>query len=416
MTVADVDFVLRRGVFEIIVEQELRDRMREGKPLRLKMGFDPTRPDLHLGHAVALRKLRQLQELGHMVVLIVGDWTARIGDPSGQSEMRPMLGVEEINANAETYMRQFFRIVDRDRTEMVQQSEWFGRFGLEDVIKLTGRFTVAQMLAREDFAQRFAAHKPLGVHELLYPLLQGYDSVAIRSDVEFGGSDQKFNCLVGRDLQGMVGQRPQQVFLVPLLVGTDGRKMSKSYGNYIAFEDPPNEMYGKVMSIADSVMMEYFELLTDVPDEELAEFRRQLEDGSVNPMVIKHRLAAEIVAQFYGAEGAGSGEAHFRRVVQERQAPEEMPEFKKAADDDSVRYQPDTDDYLVILPRLLVDFGLCQSANEARRLVTQGGVKVNDEVLAGWVAPLPPVATIKVGRRKFARFIFTPPTSEEQAT
>ena len=255
MATFDIDYVLRRGVAEIIVERELRERLAEGKPLRLKMGFDPSRPDLHIGYAVALRKLRQLQELGHVVILIVGDWTARIGDPSGRAETRGMLTEEQVNENAKTYMRQFFQIVDKDRTEVVLQSEWFGKFGLSDVIDLTSRFTVAQMLAREDFAKRYGSQQPIAITEFLYPLLQGYDSVAIRSDVEFGGMDQKFNCLVGRDLQELQGQRPQQVFMLPLLLGTDGRKMSQSYGNYIAFEAPPNSMYGKVMSIPDAVMM-----------------------------------------------------------------------------------------------------------------------------------------------------------------
>ena len=264
--------ITRRGVSEIILEEEFIRLLPEGKPLRLKMGFDPSRPDIHLGHVVGLRKLRQLQELGHQVVLIVGDWTAQIGDPSGQSVIRPMLTHEEVIENAESYMRQFFKIVDKDRTEAVWQSEWFGKFTLADVIGLTGRFTVAQFLERDDFAKRFQAHKPIAITELLYPLLQAYDSVVVRSDVEFGGTDQKFNLLVGRELQEMMGQRPQQCFLMPILVGTDGvRKMSKSYDNYIGVEEHPNDMYGKVMSIQDELLMGYFEYLTDVPDHELEE-------------------------------------------------------------------------------------------------------------------------------------------------
>ena len=261
------DSLLKRGVAEVIIEQEMVKLLESGKPLRLKQGFDPSRPDIHLGHVVGLRKLRQFQELGHQVILIVGDWTAQIGDPSGQSITRPMLTAEEVKSNAESYMQQFFKVVDKSRTEVRLQSEWFGKFTLADIIKLTSKFTVAQFLAREDFAKRYADGQPIAITELLYPLLQAYDSVAIEADVEFGGIDQKFNCLVGRELQGMMGQRQQQVFLMPLLVGTDGvQKMSKSLGNYIAVDEPPYDMYGKVMSIPDNLIMLYFELLTDVPD------------------------------------------------------------------------------------------------------------------------------------------------------
>ncbi len=401
----DIDFILRRGVFEIISEQELRALLGKGEPLRLKMGFDPSRPDLHLGHAVALRKLRQLQELGHKVILIVGDWTGRIGDPSGQSEMRTMLSEEQVNANAETYMRQFFRIVDRDRTEAVYQSEWFGHFDLADVIALTRHFTVAQMLARQDFAQRHAANRPIAITEFLYPLLQGQDSVEIRSDVEFGGSDQKFNCLVGRDLQGMVGQRPQQVFLVPLLVGTDGRKMSKSFGNTVDFEAQPNDMYGKLMSISDAVMMDYFNLLTDVPDEELAEFGRQLESSSVNPMDIKHRLASEVVTQFHSPEAASAAQTNFRRVVQDRQTPEDVPEKTMAdlqtaaGDGQPGALTP------ALLMRVLTSWGLAESSREARRLIEQGGVQVDGVKVGEAPVSLKPGSLIQVGRRRYVRIV-----------
>ena len=290
--ITDIDYVLRRGVAEVIVESELREALRSGKKLRLKEGFDPSSPDIHLGHMVALRKLRQFQELGHQIVLIVADWTAQIGDPSGVSVTRPMLTREQVLVNAKTYMEQFFRVVDKARTEIRWQSEWFGKFDLGEVIKLTGKFTVAQMLARDDFAKRFTANRPISVTELLYPMLQAYDSVAIQADVEFGGTDQKFNFLVGRELQSMVGQRPQQIFMVPLLVGTDGtHKMSKSLGNYIGVAETPNDIYGKVMSLADNMILQYFELLTDVTDNELAELRRQMDSNTVNPMVLKKRLA-----------------------------------------------------------------------------------------------------------------------------
>jgi tyrosyl-tRNA synthetase len=266
----EIDTVVRRGVIEIVPEKEFLEALQSGRKLRLKLGLDPSKPDLHIGHAVLLRKLSLLQEMGHQVVLIVGDWTAQIGDPSGQSVTRPMLTAEEVRANAETYMQQFFHVVDKKRTEVRWQSEWFDAFTLKDVVQLAGRFTVAQMLQREDFRQRFEAHQPLGIHELLYPLLQAYDSVAIEADVEFGGSDQLFNLLVGRELQQARGRRPQAVFVMRLLVGTDGaQKMTKTLGNTINFEDPSNEMYGKVMSLPDAALSDYLELATDIPDEEL---------------------------------------------------------------------------------------------------------------------------------------------------
>ena len=247
---SELDIITRKGVKEIISETEFIEMLKGGKPLRLKMGFDPSRPDIHLGHVVGLRKLRQLQDLGHQVILIVGDWTAQIGDPSGQSATRPMLTHEQVVANAESYMRQFFQVVDKDRTQVEWQSEWFGKFTLSDILGLTSKFTVAQFLERDDFAKRFSEHKPIAITELLYPLLQAYDSVAIESDVEFGGTDQMFNLLVGRELQGMMGQKPQQCFLMPILVGTDGvQKMSKSLGNYIALEESADDMYLSLIHI-----------------------------------------------------------------------------------------------------------------------------------------------------------------------
>ena len=260
MALLETEDVLKRGVEEIIIEKEFVEKLDSGKSLRLKMGFDPSAPDIHLGHAVGLRKLRQLQELGHKVVLIVGDWTAQIGDPSGRSQTRNMLSAEEVNANAQTYLDQFFKIVDRDRTEIRLQSEWFGPFSLAKVIELTSKFTVAQILARDDFAKRFNENQPIAITELLYPLLQAYDSLAIKSDVEFGGSDQRFNLLVGRELQQSEGMKPQQCFIMPLLPGTDGvQKMSKSLGNYIGIDEPANEIFGKVMSIPDSMIGHYYE-------------------------------------------------------------------------------------------------------------------------------------------------------------
>jgi len=357
-------YILKRGVAEIIVEEELLRLLELSRPLRLKQGFDPSRPDIHLGHVVGLRKLRQFQKLGHQVILIVGDWTAQIGDPSGESVTRPMLSAEEVKANAKTYMEQFFRVVDKEKTEVRWQSEWFGKFGLAEVIKLTSRFTVAQFLAREDFRKRYEAGRPIAITELLYPLLQAYDSVAIKADVEFGGIDQKFNCLVGRELQGMMGQPPQQVFFMPLLVGIDGsQKMSKSLNNYIAVEEPPQGMYGKLMSLPDNLMMDYFELLTDVSDTELTGFRQQLKAGSINPMMLKKRLARDIVTQFHSAEAAWKAEADFEKVFQRREIPEDITEFSLP--------EQATD-----ISNLLVSAGLVKSRGEARRLMAQGAVEM----------------------------------------
>ncbi|MFQ6122079.1 MAG: tyrosine--tRNA ligase [Dehalococcoidales bacterium] len=393
---SEINRLLKRGVAEIIVEEEMIELLRSGKKLRLKEGFDPSFPDIHLGHMVALRKLRQFQELGHQVILIVGDWTAQIGDPSGVSVTRPMLSAEEVKANAETYMKQFFKVVDRKKTEVRWQSEWFGKFTLADVIQLTSKFTVAQLLAREDFSARYNAGRPIAITELLYPLLQAYDSVMIESDVEFGGTDQKFNFLVGRELQAMVGQRPQQCFMTPLLVGTDGsQKMSKSLGNYIGVAESPDEIYGKVMSIPDSLMLDYFELLTDVPDEEIEEFRQELGNETVNPMVLKKRLAREIVTQLYNQEEATGAEENFTKVFQKRGVPEEIPEFQS-------EYIP--------INRLLVKAGLTGSHSEANRLIKQGAVSIDGKKISSNTAPYENGSIIKAGKRSWIKIKLVPPT------
>jgi tyrosyl-tRNA synthetase len=395
-------WLTRRAVAEIIPEEEFVAALRSGRRLRLKLGLDPSAPDLTLGHAVVLRRLRQLQELGHQVVLIVGDWTARIGDPSGQSQTRPMLTAEEVKANAETYLRQFYKVVDEGRTEIRLQSEWYDKFDLATVIRLTARFTVAQMLQRDDYSQRFAEHKPIGIHEFLYPLLQAYDSVAIESDVEFGGTDQKFNLLVGRELQEMMGQPPQQCFLVPLLVGTDGKvKMSKSVGNYIALEDPPDEMYGKTMSLPDAVMMDYFELVTDVPDEELAEMQEAMKARSVNPMELKMRLAREIVGQFHSVEAAREAEERFTKVFRKRELPEEVQEIVvPKAVLEAGEIAPN------LFPSLLKDLGVVPSTSEARRLISQGAVEVDGQrVTLDSVIHLQGGMVIRVGRHRFLRIV-----------
>jgi tyrosyl-tRNA synthetase len=327
-TEAELDWITRRAVAEIIPYDEFVKALKSGRSLRLKMGFDPSAPDLTLGHAVGLRKLRQLQDLGHRVVIIVGDWTARIGDPSGVSKTRPMLTEEQVKANAETYLKQFFRIVDREMTEVRWQSEWFNDFTLTNVVRLAAKFTVAQMLERADFAERFATQKPISIHELLYPLLQAYDSVSVKADVEFGGTDQKFNLMVGRELQPDFEQKPQIVYTVPLLVGTDGEvKMSKSLGNYVAVEDPPNEMYGKLMSVPDKLIADYIELLTDVPDDDVAAIRESIEKRTANPRDAKMRMAREIVAQFHGEKAAQTAEVAFVRTFSKRELPEDVPEL-----------------------------------------------------------------------------------------
>jgi tyrosyl-tRNA synthetase len=418
----DINYVLRRGVAEVIVREEMLALLRSGRKLRLKEGFDPSFPDIHLGHMVTLRKLRQFQELGHQVVLIVGDWTGRIGDPSGVSVTRPMLTGEEVQANAKTYMEQFFKVVDKARTEVRWQTEWFGKFDLADVIKLTSRFTVAQLLAREDFSNRYREGRPIVVTELLYPLLQAYDSVAIQADVEFGGTDQKFNLLVGRELQSTVGQSPQQVFLSPLLIGIDGsQKMSKSLGNYIGVAEPPNEIYGKVMSITDSLIMDYFELLTDVPDEELGEFREQIKKQTVNPMILKKRLAREIVTQLYDQKAARASEEHFSKVFQKKEVPEEIPElrfsFLEVATPPAESVEEARKSGIKVyqlgdwdVSRMLVETKLAKSRSEANRLITQGAVSVDGNRLSSNVAPVKSGSIIQVGKRRFAKVINTDET------
>lgn len=424
-----LEYVLRRGVTEIIVEGELVRLLESGKRLRLKMGFDPSRPDIHLGHVVGMRKLRQFQDLGHQVVLIVGDWTAQIGDPSGESQMRPMLSPEEVHANAETYMQQFFKVVDRKKTELRWQSEWFGKFGLADVIKLTSKFTVAQLLARDDFSKRHASGRPIAITELLYPLLQAYDSVAVEADVEFGGIDQKFNCLMGRELQQIMGQPPQHVFFVPLLVGTDGQqKMSKSLDNYIAIEDTPDDMYGKVMSIPDSLMMDYFELVTDpdrYPDDVLADFSQQLDTG-VNPMGIKKILAAEIVKQFHGQAAAVGAQREFERLFQARAVPEDIEElrisFGQYVDPRVERSSSDLLELIrvddrgtvqqgpISLAHVLSHYGIVKSNAEAKRLIAQGAVDLiypdgTKVTVSKHPLYIRDGSIIKVGKRRWVKIV-----------
>ncbi len=391
MSGKDLSHILERAVAEVIIRDELEALLNRRKPLRLKMGFDPSRPDIHLGHAVGLRKLRQFQSMGHQVVLIVGDWTAQIGDPSGQSATRPMLTAQEVKDNARTFMEQFFKIVDENRTEVRWQSEWFGSFHLADVIRLTSKFTVAQLLARDDFSKRYSDQKPIAITEFLYPLLQAYDSIMVEADVEFGGTDQKFNLLLGRELQSIEGQQPQQCLLVPILVGTDGvQRMSKSLGNYIGIAESPKDIYFKVMRLKDELMMPYFQLVTDVPTEELKEMEQSLDDRSVNPMDVKKRLAREIVSQFHGSTAAQKSESDFERVVQRKEAPDQVIEFGAGT---------------YSMPQLLVKAGVTGTASEARRLIDGGGVKVGGKPVNIYNPEITVGTTIQVGNRYLIKIV-----------
>lgn len=388
----DIDQLLSRGVSEVIVEAELREKLKAGKPLRLKMGFDPSSPNLHIGHAVGLRKLRQFQELGHTVVLIVGDWTAQVGDPSGRDQSRPMLTPDAVRVNADTYMQQFFHVVDRERTEVRWQSEWFSTFTLAEVFNLTSRFTMQQMLAHETFRKRFESENPLTMMELMYPLLQAYDSVAINADVEFGGSDQKFNILAGRELMRAMGLEPQQVLLTPLLVGTDGRKMSKSFNNTIDLTMEPSETFGRVMSMGDDVIIPFFRNVTDVPLPELDQLEAALRGGS-NPRDLKMRLAREIITQFHDAAAARTAESDFVTRFQKREIPQDMPQHTISAPANIVE--------------LLAEAGLVGSKSEARRLIEGGGVRVNGEKVQSQELQLTPGGeyVVQVGKRKFVRVV-----------
>ncbi|HYA96832.1 MAG TPA: tyrosine--tRNA ligase [Methylomirabilota bacterium] len=361
---------LRKGVAEIIPEGEFRAKLEEsrktGTPLRAYLGVDPTAPDLHLGHTVVLRKLRHFQEMGHTAVFLIGDFSAMIGDPTGQSETRPPLSREQVDANAKTYLDQVFRILDREKTEVRYNSEWLGKMTAEGVVRLCSHYRLARMLEREDFRSRLDKGQAIAVHELLYPLLTAYDAVSLKSDVELGATEQKFNLLVHREIQGEYGLRPQAILTMPILVGLDGqRKMSKSLGNYVGITEPPSQMFGKLMSVSDELMWSYWDLITDRTAEEIAALRRQVAAGSKHPMDAKMELAREVVAGFHGREAAEKAAAEFQRVFRDRQAPEEAPKKKVS------RGAP------VTLKVLLHNLGLAASLAEAERLVKQGGVEMD---------------------------------------
>ncbi len=379
---------LARGAVELISAAELATRLAEGRPLRVKLGMDPTAPDLHLGHSVVLKKLRDFQRDGHTVIFLVGDFTAMIGDPTGRSETRKPLSREQITVNAETYRGQVFKILDPQRTEIRFNSEWMQRLGVSELIRIAARLSVARLLERDDFEQRLERQEPLFLHELLYPLIQGYDSVALQADVEIGGTDQKFNLLVGRELQRAFGYPPQIVMTMPLLEGTDGvRKMSKSYGNYIGITDKPEEMYGKVMSISDSLMNRYYELLTETPPDQL----QAVKSGAIHPMEAKKALAAMIVEEYHGKQEASRARAYFETKYQRRQVPDEAPVYKIAAE--------------LWICELLKQLRFVSSTSEARRLVGQGAVKVDGQTVTDVNFRFVPGEhkVVEVGKRRVAR-------------
>jgi len=391
---AAAEELLSRSVAEVIVREDLKKKLLGPRPLRIKLGVDPTRPDIHLGHLVCFRKLREFQALGHKVVVIIGDWTARIGDPSGRSVQRQMMTAEEVEHNAQTYLDQFFKVVDTAQAEIFKQSTWFEDFSLTDVIGLTSKYTVARMLEREDFASRYSQGSPIAITELLYPLLQAYDSVAIKADVEIGGTDQTFNLLVGRDIQRDFGLEPQNILTLPILVGTDGvQKMSKSLDNYIAVNEPPNEMYGKIMSIPDTAIGDYFRLLTDVPLEEIDQMLAAAAHGEVNPRDLKDRLAVQIVTDLHDADAAQDARAEFDRVFRQHALPEEIAEVEVA------RETP--------LISLLVETGIEDTRNKARQLINGGGVRLDGKKLVDpdAVVVLTGPAVLQAGRRRWLRLI-----------
>jgi tyrosyl-tRNA synthetase len=389
---------LRRGAVEIISEEDLMGKLRERRPLRVKLGLDPSAPDLHLGSAIVLRKLRHFQDLGHEAIIVIGDFTATIGDPTGKKQARPMLSPAEIAENARTYREQYSLILDPARTRVVFNSQWLGAMAFADVIRLTSQVTVARILERDDFATRFRGGVPIHLHELLYPLCQAQDSVALEADVELGGTDQKFNNLMGRELQREVGQSPQVVVLTPLLPGLDGvEKMSKSLGNYIGITEPPNDMFGKAMSIPDALMPMYFEYATDVPLQDIAEIRRALENGSLHPRDAKRRLARAIVEMWHGAAAAQAAEEAFARVFVSKDLPEGIPEAGISPDD--------LPGGQIKLSKLLVVTGLAESNREARRLISQGGVMVDGTRLndVDAVVSVQDGVVVRVGGRRFVK-------------
>ncbi|SHI31912.1 tyrosine--tRNA ligase [Propionispora hippei] len=391
--------IIKRGVAEILPEPLLVEKLKRsvatGVPLKVKLGLDPTAPDIHLGHTVVLRKLKQFQDLGHQIIIIIGDFTGRIGDPSGKSETRKALTEEDVLKNAKTYEEQIFRVLDKEKTEVVFNSSWLAPLQFSDVVKLAAKYTVARMLERDDFSRRFKEGRPISVHEFFYPLMQGYDSVALKADIEFGGTDQKFNLLMGRHLQEEYGQEPQVAAMMPILEGLDGvNKMSKSLGNYIGINESPKEIYGKAMSVPDELMLRYYELVTDVELDELDQIRLGLENHTLHPRDLKMRLAHILVRLYHGSAAADEAQAEFIRVFQQRDLPTDIPEHGMARDSEPVW-----------LPKLLVTLGLAASNSEARRAIVAGAVKINGDKFTDPDSQL--VLTddmiVQNGKRKYAK-------------
>lgn len=388
--------IIKRGTVEIITEEELFRKLdrsvHQRVPLKIKAGFDPTAPDIHLGHTVLIEKMRQFQELGHEVIFLIGDFTGMIGDPSGRSEMRKPLTREEVLDNARTYRDQIGKILDPDKTKVVFNSSWMSRMTSSEMIRLASTYTVARMLEREDFKVRWAQQNPIGIHEFMYPLIQGYDSVALGADVELGGTDQRFNLIVGRDLQKEYGQEPQCVVIMPLLEGLDGvKKMSKSLGNYIGIAESPKDMFGKIMSVSDDLMVRYYELLSHISFEELSALKEGLNTGSVHPKRAKERLALEIVERYWGREEALKARDEFERVFREKKLPEDIPVIDLVWEDDEMW-----------IPKIMKRSGLTASTGEAVRLIKQGGVMIDSERVVDPDAKLPVGRYLfKVGKRKF---------------
>jgi tyrosyl-tRNA synthetase len=386
--------IIKRGADELLIEAELREKLGSGRPLRVKAGFDPTAPDLHLGHTVLLNKLKQLQDLGHHILFLIGDFTGMIGDPSGKNSTRPPLSREEVERNAATYTDQVFKILDRARTEVVFNSAWMGRMNAADLVRLAAKHTVARMLERDDFAKRYQGRQPIAIHEFLYPLVQGYDSVALKSDLELGGTDQRFNLLMGREVQKEHGQTPQCILTMPLLEGTDGvNKMSKSLGNYVGINEPPGEIFGKIMSISDDLMWRYIELLSFELPQKMNEKKRSVEQGG-NPRDVKFDFAKEIVARFHGAAAAAAAASDFEARFRRDEIPVDIPEVKLTSKDGTLA-----------LPQVLKQAGLAASTSEALRLIEQGGVKIDGAKVSDKSLKLAKGAraVLQVGKRKFAR-------------
>lgn len=384
--------LIRRGAAEIIDEGELRKKLEKGTPLRVKVGFDPTAPDLHLGHTVIMQKMRHFQDLGHTIIFLIGDFTGRIGDPSGKSATRPPLTEEEVNANATTYKKQLFKILDPEKTIVEFNSRWLGKMGAADFIRLASSYTVARIMERDDFSKRFHENTPIAIHEFLYPLCQGYDSVALKADVEMGGTDQKFNLLVGRNLQSHYGMEPQCILTMPLLVGLDGvRKMSKSYKNYIGIDEAPSQIFGKTMSVSDDLMWSYYELLSAKDMNEIAALKKGVAEGSLHPKKVKEDLAHEFVARFHGEKAADEARADFNAVFADGGVPADAPSGEMDAKDaDPVS--------------ILANFGLAKSRSEARRKIAEGGFYVDGAQIKDDKTPLTSGSyVIRFGKKKFLK-------------